>query len=576
MNRNIMSFNPLEDPDFFVNVLQNLNVGMSILRLDDPNDTNSLRLIANNPKAEELTRLPHEQLLNRRLVDVFPYLAHSGALEIYADVVRTQTRHILPEVVATTTDYISSRVYKAEAFPLLNQCLGITFEDITDIKRSQNEIQQVANRLRVLSEVSKELVAYTTDFQELLKVIVRRSATILQNACLVRLLSDDGEVLKTAALHATEPDKQGLLEQIVNLASPKGDRELTGEVMRSGRPLLLANMSSDVLKNTMTPEGRAYLEATGIHSLMLVPMRIQQRTIGILYLMRHDPALPPYTEDDLHLAEDLAERAALAIENARLVNELEKRVVERTRDLTRLNHELEIALRDEMEVGELKTRFISMVSHEFRTPLSIIQLAAETIRKYRDRLSQDVQNQKLDVIRRQVQHLSALLESILFVNRAEQVGIHANKTSFNLDDLCQEVLQSLTALHENRQGITLREFGDCQAVYSDRVLLQQILLNLVSNAIKYSPPTAPIQINIFCEDDLLTLQIRDQGIGIPKEDLQNLFQMFYRASNVEKTKGIGVGLVVVKQAVDALDGSIMVESEVNKGTSFTIVIPTAA
>ncbi|MDX2137304.1 MAG: ATP-binding protein [Chloroflexota bacterium] len=564
------------DVEFYQHLLQQMDVGFSIFRLDDLNDATSLRWVTSNAKAAQILNLPVQQYFGKRLAELFPQLVPSGRVEIYADVVRTQTEHEMPEVVTDATAYTATRTYAVKAFPLLDQCVGIRFEDITEIKQSRRENERHARRLQVLSDISKELAATTQDYNHLLDTIVRRVADILQNGCLIRLISDDEQYLNPAAFHDSDPERYELIRTIMGLVPVRVDEQVSGQVLVSGKSLLIPDIPTERYRTMVKPEFAPVLEQVNTISLILVPLRVRDRNIGLMYFYRHDPALPRYDDHDLRLAEDLAERAALAIENATLVRDLEKRVLERTRDLTRVNQELETTLTHEIEVSELKTRFISMVSHEFRTPLSVIQLAVETVKKYRGRLSDEMVDEKLELVRRQVQHLSALLESILFVNRAEQVGIHASKNDVNLGQLCTEVLQNLTTLHDNRQGVALREFGDCTVVYSDRTLLHQILLNLVSNAIKYSPPNAPIQINVFCEDELLTMQIRDQGIGIPKDDLRHLFEMFYRASNVEKTKGIGVGLVVVKQAVDALGGSIMVESEVNKGTSFTIVIPTVA
>jgi signal transduction histidine kinase len=566
----------MNDPAFLVDLFNRIDVGFSIFCLEDLKDAFSLHWVSSNAKAAHILNLPVQQYFGKRLADAFPQLAKSGRLEIYADVVRTQVEHDLPEVVTDATEYTATRVYSVKAFPLLNQCVGIRFEDVTDLRQSQREIEQHAARLKVLSDISKELATATSDYTHLLATIARRVAEVIQDICLIRLISEDGIYLNPVAFHDTHPETYELIKHVMISVPVRTDEHIFSKVLASGKSLLIPDIPAEQFRSMVKQEFSVVLDRFTTMSVMIVPLRVQERNTGLIFFLRHDPTLPRYDENDIRLAEDLAERAALAIENARLVNELEKRVLERTRQLTQLNQELETTLMHEIEVGDLKTRFISMVSHEFRTPLSIIQLAAETVKKYRARLAEEVIDQKLDIIRRQIQHLSALVESILFVNRAEQVGVHASKADFNLAQLSREVMQNLSTLNDNRQGIILREFGDCTTVYSDRMLVQHILSNLLSNAIKYSPPSAPIQVNLFCEADVLTMQVRDQGIGIPREDLQNLFQMFYRASNAHQAKGIGVGLVVVKQAVDALNGSIMVESEVNKGTAFTIVIPTAA
>ncbi len=245
-------------------------------------------------------------------------------------------------------------------------------------------------------------------------------------------------------------------------------------------------------------------------------------------------------------------------------------------DVTRhkqIESSLRGALDKEKELNELKLRFSSMVSHEFRTPLSVILSSAGLLKTYSDRLPEERKQVKLNDIEFQVHRLVNMLDNILSLSRAESIDVAATKQLVDLDSICQEMvteIQQMTAEHTIEITVT----GESHPVELDPNLMRDVLRNLLSNAVKYSPAGGTVHLRCQYEiSNQITLQVADEGLGIPEEDLQRLFEAFHRAKNVRDISGTGLGLSIVKSAVEAHNGTISVESRLGAGTTFTVVIP---
>lgn len=244
---------------------------------------------------------------------------------------------------------------------------------------------------------------------------------------------------------------------------------------------------------------------------------------------------------------------------------LEKLVEERTR-------ELNTALQKEKELVELKSKFVSIASHEFRTPLSSISLATGFIRKYKDRIDLADIDKKLEHIERQVQHMVYLLDDVLLVGKADAGKIHANLSPVNVAIFKELVEDVAKSTGKNHALHSIYEYPDTTIV-TDEKLIRNIIINLITNAIKFSPGAEKINVTLSITGSRFVFIVQDFGIGIPETDLKDLFQSFSRASNVGTIEGTGLGLSIVKKAVDLLNGSIEVKSKLAEGTTFTVTIP---
>lgn len=230
------------------------------------------------------------------------------------------------------------------------------------------------------------------------------------------------------------------------------------------------------------------------------------------------------------------------------------------------------ALEQARELNELKSRFTSMVSHEFRSPLTVILSSSGLLEKYGDQMVEDKKRHHFSQIQIQVKRLTTLLDDVLMLSRAENISIETNAEPVDLTHFCQTIIneqQSTTSQHTIQFTVT----GENRPVVIDSKLMQQAITNLLSNAIKYSPKGGDIDFELTYETRQVSLQIKDRGIGIPEEDQKRLFEHFHRAKNVGTISGTGLGLPIVKQAVEAHGGRLTFESTADSGTTFTIILP---
>ncbi|MFN8488049.1 MAG: PAS domain S-box protein [Caldilineaceae bacterium] len=232
------------------------------------------------------------------------------------------------------------------------------------------------------------------------------------------------------------------------------------------------------------------------------------------------------------------------------------------------------ALEKEKELGELKSRFVSMASHEFRTPLATILALTDTLAAYWPKLTEEQIQQRFDKIKTQIAHLKSIMEDVLQLARIQAKRVEFQPVPLNLDELCRKIIDEFQVQLKLEQQIEYQCVDAAlYTIQADPKLLRQIINNLLSNAIKYSPNGKPIRVNLAYAEQKLILAVRDQGIGIPKADLTHLFEPFHRAGNVGAISGTGLGMVITKEAVELHGGSISVASEIGVGSTFTVSLP---
>ncbi|MEH2160204.1 MAG: ATP-binding protein [Nostoc sp.] len=236
------------------------------------------------------------------------------------------------------------------------------------------------------------------------------------------------------------------------------------------------------------------------------------------------------------------------------------------------------ALEKERELNELKSRFISMASHEFRTPLAIVSSSVGILEEYGHRLNPDQSQKQFKHVQKSINHITQLLDDVLMINRVEAGTVEFMPTPINVMQFCHDLVEEIQ-LSTPRHQITLfitdeRNAASNSHVQLDKKLLQSILTNLLSNAVKYSFAGSTIHFNLICQNQETIFKIQDRGIGIPDDDRDHLFKPFHRAKNVGNIPGTGLGLSIVKRCIDLHGGEIKVDSQVNMGTIFTVIIPT--
>jgi PAS domain S-box-containing protein len=263
-----------------------------------------------------------------------------------------------------------------------------------------------------------------------------------------------------------------------------------------------------------------------------------------------------------------AEEAMLALNQT-----LEQRVSERTAELVSTKEELHRALLAERELGELKSRFVSMVSHEFRTPLGVTMSAVEVIRHYDEKLTPDKRRELCDDIHVATRNMAGLMEQVLLLGRVEAGKLSFKSAPIDLEALMGKFIQEQESVTHSKCPIHLQIEGETEGALGDEALMHHIFSNLISNAVKYSPAGAPVSVRVRRDGTDVRFDIVDRGIGIPEKDVEHLFEAFNRASNVGDVQGTGLGLVIVKRCVEFHQGAITLHSEPGVGTTFTVVLP---
>lgn len=267
-------------------------------------------------------------------------------------------------------------------------------------------------------------------------------------------------------------------------------------------------------------------------------------------------------------------------EEMKLLNaDLEVKVEERTailkEALQRLEQsqaELHQALGQERQLNEIKSRFVSTASHEFRTPLSTVLSSASLLAKYTRTEDQDKRNKHIEKIKGSVKHLNDLLEDFLSLGKLDEDKVTTQQHNFNLNELVQDTIEELKGLSGKQHNIFCQHEGS-EFIQSDKKLLKNILINLVSNAMKFTEEQKEISICTTVTDDQAEVLVKDEGIGIPEEDMAHLFSSFFRARNATNIQGTGLGLHIVKRYVALLHGELEIASTLGEGTTISFSIP---
>lgn len=258
--------------------------------------------------------------------------------------------------------------------------------------------------------------------------------------------------------------------------------------------------------------------------------------------------------------------------NKQYENEIQSRVKIETKLIER-EVELQNSLEKEKELGELKSRFVSLASHEFRTPLSTILSSVSLLGRYTENDQQHHREKHIQKIKSSVAHLTTILNDFLSINKLEEGKVQVTKEWFDVNHLLHELVEELETILKADQTIDIEVAQNVTQIYADRKIIKNMLINLLSNAIKYSNVGSAIRCQVIKSDSETTFSVIDEGIGIPKADQKHLFTKFFRASNSTHIEGTGLGLVIVKRYVDMLDGNIDFVSTLSEGSVFSVHIP---
>ncbi len=412
--------------------------------------------------------------------------------------------------------------------------------------RARQELEVLASRLRFLAEASTLLVGsldYTTTLESLTRLVVPE----LADWCSVYMLTEGGGVELLAVMHQ-DPSRVELAREMsrrqpIDLSAPGG----VGKVLRTGQSEWMSVVPEEALIGAARePELRPLLRSIGLRSVIYVPLLVRGRVLGALMMAQAESGRH-YSEEDLRLAEELARRAALSVDNARLFREAQDAV----------------RLRDE---------FLSIASHELKTPLTSLRLQLSLIERLMSEESRSKVRPKMETARRQVDRLASLVNMLLDVSRVATGRVILELSEVDLTHLVQESLERLLEVFEQAGClVTFQAEGPVVGRW-DALRLEQVVVNLLTNAAKYGQGQ-PIHIQVEATAERARLTVRDKGIGIGPEDLPRLFGRFERAVSVRHYGGLGLGLYISREIIEAHGGRVSVDSRLGEGSLFTVELP---
>jgi len=404
---------------------------------------------------------------------------------------------------------------------------------------SQKRIEQQQEFLIQASGVLGSSIDYEITLKSLAKLII----PYLADYCRIVVL-DENQEIKEITVNHRDPTQLSLVKELYNAYKDNKNTSGVGKIVKTGNSEYLTKITPTILK-TANEKTLKLVEKLHLESYMEVPMKIGNRVIGVITFSststdRH------YTKDDVLFAEELARRAALAIDNARHYKASQQAV----------------ALRDE---------FISIASHELKTPLTSLKMYLQVTKKQLEDTGADVRN--LDKMNTQVNKLTNLIEDLLNVSRFQSGMLAYNDSLFSLNELISEVVDTIKPSAPNH---TIHIQGKIkQPVWGDRDRINQVITNLLTNAIKYSPNGDRVLVTITPEKDVAVVTVQDFGIGIDKHHLIKLFDRFYRVNDAkEKTfPGLGLGLYISNEIIKRYGGTMTVTSAKNVGSQFSFTLP---
>jgi PAS domain S-box-containing protein len=606
-----------------------------------------LRFVRVNDALAAVNRMTPEEHVGRTLEEVIPALApallplYRKVLESGEPLVHTESTDDDALIIGERRHWLSSyypvRTAEGEVIGV-----GAVIMEVTDRRRADD-------RLRLLAEAG-ELFSSSLDRDEIAARIAQVSVPRLANSCNVFVASDDS-LVRVACVN-NDPELQPLLESLPSRFALTGEGTgMLAHAFRSTEAVLLSTVSLEYYEELARfGANPASFEAIGTRSLMLVPIVARGQSLGLLTLGSRQENR--FEEPDLDLAKELARRAAVAMDNARLVGELQRRAqaaqalefvgdgvflvdrdgivrlwnpaaeritglaervvagrravdvlegwplaqaTERLQSfpLVGLTGELWLSLTaanfaqgtvyafrdltDERAVEQLKSDFVSTVSHELRTPLAAIYGAAMTLRRDDVSLSVDQEEGMLEVISGESERLARIVNDILLASRLDSGAEEVLIGRTNAIELARAVLAAAeTHLPPDIELVLSAPESDVH-VQADADGLRQVLVNLIENAVKYSPGGGRVELEITVEDGPACFAVRDRGLGIPASEHERIFEKFFRLDpNLSRgVGGTGLGLYISREIVWRMGGRLRVESEPGRGSTFMFELPVA-
>ena len=411
------------------------------------------------------------------------------------------------------------------------------------------EVRELLDAMRFLARAGSTL-ASSLDYGNTVDTLARVAVPFLADLCVVDLL-EHGR-LRCAAVAATSPEREGVVQRMrAQYPLDVSSDHPVAAALRDG-PLLLSDVSPSLIGTVArSDEHAAMMRSAGVRSAMTVPLLARGQLLGVVSFSRTDGG-PPYEQADLAIAEELAKRAAIALDNARLYREVQ-------------------------EASRLKDEFLGIVSHELRTPLNAVLGWSQVLR--RGKVDEEQASRALDAIDRNARAQAQLVDDLLDTSRVVSGKLRIDLAPTDVAAVVRQAVESFGPLARARGiDLMLHLAHDVGAIPADAGRLEQIVGNLLSNALKFTPPGGRVDVDVAPSGGQMEIRVTDSGIGIPPEFLPHVFERFRQADSTTTRMhgGLGIGLAIVRHLVQLHGGTIRAESAgENKGARFVVSLPGA-
>lgn len=511
-----------------------------------------------NPAVLKLFAYKTAELIGENISILMPepdHSEHDKYIEKYKKTKKAQIIGIGREVVGLKKDGTTFPFRLAiSEVKLENRRIFTGFiHDLTKEKAAQEHAQRLERSLQLLHDITANQYA---SFEEKIKSVLHLGCELfdLPIGVLTEITKKEYRLLAVAD-NSDQPivqTKKGKLFSLKNTFD-----EIT---IKEEQPFCIKNIRASEWKGNTSCNERAWGFYFGIR------IKVDGEVFGVLRFLDtkiHEDFFSATNQEILKL---MAQWLSSEIVRKTHRQTLEKQVRDRTKELVK-------SLEKEKELNELKSQFMSIASHEFRTPLSTILSSVSLLSHYNTQEHQVKHSKHIRRVQSMVKNLTTILNDFLSLSRLQEKEIKTEPEFFDIIQFSRNVIEDMQTVAKHKQKLTYQHIGKVENIETDPHIFKNVLINLLSNAIKYSKENTNIDLITQLTDNQLIVKIVDKGIGIPKEEQSLLFDRFFRASNVDNEQGTGLGLNIVNHYVDLLSGTISFESEVGTGSTFTVKIP---
>jgi signal transduction histidine kinase len=416
-------------------------------------------------------------------------------------------------------------------------------------RQAREEAAEANRRWRLLSEASKSFAEASRDLSSALNVIAERLTEMVGDTATIALISlirEDGTMLENVAARAREPEFAEYLAAFAREHPQRVGVGIRGRVAATGEPLFLPVIDQESLRASSVPEVRPLFDRFKMATMMVVPLRVQDRILGTVSMSRADPTRP-YTLSDLGFVQELADRAALTIENARLYESA-------------------------MRASRVRDHLLFVAGHELLTPLTVLRLQVSSLQ--RNDFDPERAASKLEMTARSLERLDNLIDKFIDISCISAGQLSFTPEPVDLAALVRDVAGMFTERFE-KSGCELELLATDSIVGQwDKLRIEQVITNLFSNACKYGGGSA-VEVAVGRSGDMAFVQVKDHGVGIAPDKQALIFQRFERAVADRNLGGLRLGLWICREIVEAHGGRITVESAPAEGSVFTVFLPSS-